>query len=84
PWGPSTATERLLEAVAEAGRTVGQDVVGRPAAGAADTNLSGAAGIPSLDGFAPVGGGAHAAHEHVLIASVAQRAALLAAVLATA
>ncbi|OJV58622.1 MAG: hypothetical protein BGO38_14490 [Cellulomonas sp. 73-145] len=83
-WGPSTATERLLEAVAEAGRTVGQDVVGRPAAGAADTNLSGAAGIPSLDGFAPVGGGAHAAHEHVLIASVAQRAALLAAVLATA
>ena len=83
-WGPSTATERLLTAVAEAGHAVGQDVVGRPAAGAADTNLSGAAGIPSLDGFGPVGGGAHAAHEHVLIASLPQRAALLASTLATA
>ncbi|NKY12537.1 M20/M25/M40 family metallo-hydrolase, partial [Cellulomonas hominis] len=64
-----------------AGARVGQEVTGAPAPGAADTNLTGAAGVPTLDGFGPLGGEAHAATEHVRLASVADRAALLAAVL---
>jgi glutamate carboxypeptidase len=82
-WGPSDATDALLTAVAAAGLLVGQRVEGRAATGAADTNLTGGAGIPSLDGFGPLGGGAHAVTEHVLISSLTERATLLAAVLST-
>ena len=77
----SGADDDLLARVAAAGAAVGQEVTGRPAAGGADTNTAGAAGIPTLDGFGPLGGGAHAADERIEIASLAERAALLAAVL---
>jgi glutamate carboxypeptidase len=73
----------LLARVAAAGAAVGQQVDGRPAAGAADTNTTGAAGIPTLDGFGPLGAGAHAEHEQIRTASLAARGALLASVLAT-
>jgi glutamate carboxypeptidase len=39
-------------------------------------------GIPTLDGLGPDGGGAHADDEHVLVASMPARAALLAGLLA--
>ncbi|WP_159807765.1 M20/M25/M40 family metallo-hydrolase [Cellulomonas citrea] len=80
-WGPSQATDTLLASVVAAGAHLGQEISGRAATGAADTNLTGGAGIPSLDGFGPVGAGAHAVTEHVLLSSITQRAALLAAVL---
>ena len=73
----------LLAQVVAAGRAVGQEITARPARGAADTNVTGAAGIPSLDGFGPLGAGAHAADERILIASLADRVALLASVLAS-
>lgn len=80
-WEPGAAAERLLAAVSVAAARVGQEVTGAPAPGAADTNLTGAAGLPTLDGFGPAGGGAHAATEHVRLPSIARRAALLAATL---
>ncbi|HYH32168.1 MAG TPA: M20/M25/M40 family metallo-hydrolase [Pseudonocardia sp.] len=73
--------EALLARVAAAGRGVGQQVEGRPAAGAADTNVTGAAGIPTLDGFGPLGAGAHAEHEQIRTETLAERAALLASIL---
>jgi glutamate carboxypeptidase len=82
-WGPSAVSDSLLASVAGAGALVGQAVTGRAATGAADTNLTGAAGVASLDGFGPLGGGAHAATEHLALSSIPPRAALLAAVLAT-
>ncbi|VTR77437.1 M20/M25/M40 family metallo-hydrolase [Cellulomonas hominis] len=81
PWEPGPASDRLLADVTAAARAIGQRVTGGPAPGAADTNLTAAAGVPTLDGFGPRGGGAHAATEHVLLGSIAERAALLAAVL---
>lgn len=81
PWEPGAASAGLLAAVAAAARRVGQEVTGAPAPGAADTNLTGAAGLPTLDGFGPAGGGAHAATEHVRLPDLASRAALLAATL---
>lgn len=81
PWEPGPASAALLTAVQDAARAVGQEVTGGPAPGAADTNLAGAAGVPTLDGFGPAGGGAHASDEHVLLPALAHRAALLAAVL---
>jgi glutamate carboxypeptidase len=80
-WGPAAPATDLLADVARAGASVGQSVTGRAADGAADTNLTGAAGVASLDGFGPLGGGAHAVTEHVVLASIPERVALLAAVL---
>jgi glutamate carboxypeptidase len=37
--------------------------------------------LPTLDGFGPLGRGAHAVDEQIMIASLAPRAALLASVL---
>jgi glutamate carboxypeptidase len=80
-WEPGAASAGLLAAVAAAAGRVGQDVTGAPAPGAADTNLTGAAGLPTLDGFGPGGGGAHASIEHVRLPALASRAVLLAATL---
>jgi glutamate carboxypeptidase len=82
-WQPSDAGGELLAAVAAAGRSIGQQVGGAVAAGAADTNLTGWLGVPSLDGFGPRGKGAHATHEQVVAASLPDRAALVAAVVTT-
>ena len=47
--------------------------------GGSDGNFTAALGVPTLDGLGAQGDGAHALHEHVVIDSLAQRAALLAA-----
>ncbi len=49
--------------------------------GGSDGNFTAALGIPTLDGMGAVGEGAHARHESVLVAHLAPRAALLAAML---
>jgi glutamate carboxypeptidase len=46
--------------------------------GASDGNLTAAAGLPTLDGLGPTGGGAHARNEYVLVPDLPRRAALLA------
>jgi glutamate carboxypeptidase len=53
------------------------------AGGGSDGNLTASLGIPTLDGLGAVGEGAHSAHEHVFVKTMPQRAALLAALLAT-
>ena len=50
--------------------------------GGSDGNFTAALGIPTLDGLGGMGGGAHAEDEHILIDSIPERAALLAALLA--
>ncbi len=61
------------------GLTLGEAAVG----GGSDGNLTAALGVPTLDGFGAVGDGAHSAHEFVFYKTMPQRAALLAAMLAT-
>jgi len=53
------------------------------AGGGSDGNFTAALGIPTLDGLGAVGDGAHSRREHILINTMAQRAALLAALLAS-
>ncbi|MFI6927005.1 M20 family metallopeptidase [Nonomuraea spiralis] len=45
--------------------------------GASDGNFTAGAGCPTLDGLGAVGGGAHADHEHVVVAEMPRRTALL-------
>nr|WP_042178431.1 M20 family metallopeptidase [Kibdelosporangium sp. MJ126-NF4]CEL13179.1 putative peptidase [Kibdelosporangium sp. MJ126-NF4]CTQ98869.1 putative peptidase [Kibdelosporangium sp. MJ126-NF4] len=47
--------------------------------GASDGNYTAGMGVPTLDGLGAVGGGAHADHEHVVVAELPRRTALLAA-----
>lgn len=47
--------------------------------GASDGNFTAGLGCPTLDGLGAVGGGAHADHEHLVVAEMVPRARLLAA-----
>jgi glutamate carboxypeptidase len=68
----------LARAVAaDLGRTLGEGGTG----GGSDGNLTAAIGVPTLDGLGAVGGGAHAEDEHVTVADLPWRAALLAGLL---
>jgi glutamate carboxypeptidase len=49
--------------------------------GASDGNFTAARGVPTLDGLGPCGGGAHALDEHVEVAGLPERAALIASLL---
>ncbi|MBB4682880.1 M20 family metallopeptidase [Amycolatopsis jiangsuensis] len=51
--------------------------------GASDGNFTGGLGVPTLDGLGAVGGGAHAEAEHVLVAELPRRTALLTALTKT-
>ena len=69
-----TILDEILE---DKGLEVEQATVG----GASDGNTT-SQYTPTLDGLGPVGGGAHAAHEFVVVERLAERAALLAMLLA--
>ncbi len=62
---------------AELGVGLGEASVG----GGSDGNTTAAMGIPTLDGLGAVGEGAHAIHESILTDRIADRAALLAALI---
>ena len=51
--------------------------------GGSDGNFTGAIGVPTLDGLGAIGDGAHTPHEHVVTSKLAERAALIAGLLAT-
>jgi glutamate carboxypeptidase len=51
--------------------------------GASDGNITAGLGIPTLDGLGAVGGGAHADDEHVVVAELPRRTALLTALAET-
>ncbi|MDI6097101.1 M20/M25/M40 family metallo-hydrolase [Actinoplanes sp. NEAU-A12] len=80
-WRPDHAGAVLLERIRAVADGIGQSLGGRPADGAADTNTTGSLGRPTVDGLAPRGGGAHARTEWVSVAGIAERTALLAALL---
>jgi glutamate carboxypeptidase len=82
PMERTAATAALFEQARSIAAAMGvPDLREGSTGGASDGNLVAARGIPTLDGLGPDGGGAHADDEHVLVASLAPRAALLAGLL---
>jgi glutamate carboxypeptidase len=79
---PTTASRTLFEvaraAAADLGLPMPASVV---VGGGSDGNFTAAVGCPTLDGLGAVGDGAHAEGEHVRIDAMAERAALLAAII---
>jgi glutamate carboxypeptidase len=63
----------------ELGVELGEAFVG----GGSDGNFTAAVGVPTLDGLGAVGDGAHSSRENIVICKLAERAALLAGLLAT-
>jgi len=57
------------------------DLVQTSVGGASDGNFTAALGVPTLDGLGAVGGGAHADDEHILLAELLPRTALLTALI---
>lgn len=75
----ATLFARAKSVARELGLTLGEAAAG----GGSDGNFTAALGVPTLDGLGAVGDGAHATHEHVVVNTMPQRAALLAALLAS-
>ena len=81
---PMERNERMIAAFNQAraiGAALGLTVREDGSGGGSDGNFTAAAGITTLDGLGPQGDGLHAEHEHVIINSLPQRAALVAGML---
>ncbi|QSO51686.1 M20 family metallopeptidase [Alicyclobacillus curvatus] len=78
PMERTEATGQLFAVAREAAAELGFDVDEVAVGGGSDGNFCAAVGTPVLDGLGPVGGGAHAVHEHLLASEMPKRAALLA------
>jgi glutamate carboxypeptidase len=78
PFERTPAVVRLLELARVAGGELGLEVSEGTTGGASDGNITASLGVPTLDGLGAVGDGAHAGHEHVLLAALPGRAALVA------
>jgi glutamate carboxypeptidase len=78
PMERTSDTARLFEIAREIGEELGIRIEEGSTGGASDGNFTAAMGIPTLDGLGPIGDGAHSLEEYVEIASLPERAALIA------
>jgi glutamate carboxypeptidase len=78
PLERSAGVERLYDQARAVAREMGFDLAEGSTGGGSDGNFTAALGVPTLDGLGAVGDGAHALHEHVEVATLADRAALVA------
>jgi glutamate carboxypeptidase len=81
PMERTRAIAELFERAREIACGLGLELTEGATGGGSDGNFTAALGVPTLDGLGVVGGAAHADLEHILINSLPQRAALLAALL---
>lgn len=65
----------------QSARRLGIELKGKAVGGGSDGNFTSAMGIPTLDGLGATGSGIHARDEHIIIADIPLRAALLAEII---
>jgi len=82
PLERTDRVERLYNQARAVARELGHDLAEGGTGGGSDGNFTAALGVPTLDGLGAVGDGAHALHEHVDIDALADRAALVAGIIA--
>lgn len=84
PLERTEAVARLYEQARALAAELGLDLAEAAVGGASDGNITAELGLPTLDGLGPEGDGAHSAStEHVNLASLPVRTALLARILET-
>ncbi len=81
PMEPTPSSRALYEKARVVASGLGFELGSARVGGASDGNLTAAAGITTLDGLGPLGGGAHARGEYVVLSDLPRRAALLAGLL---
>jgi glutamate carboxypeptidase len=77
PMERTPAVSALFEQALEIGRRLNLELTEGSSGGGSDGNFTAAMGVPTLDGLGARGGGAHADDEHVIVASLPERAELL-------
>jgi glutamate carboxypeptidase len=81
PLERTGAVARLYDQARTIALELGMELGEGSTGGGSDGNFTAALGVPTLDGLGAVGDGAHALHEHVVIDALADRAALVAALI---
>lgn len=74
---PSADTEALMQIVERAGDAEGVEIRWQAVGGGSDANHTAALGVPSLDGFGPIGAGFHSPSEYLELDSIEPRVRLL-------
>jgi glutamate carboxypeptidase len=82
PMERSAAVLGLYALAREVAASLGHDLAEGQTGGASDGNFTAALGVPTLDGLGAVGGGAHARDEHIELAALPLRTALVAGIIA--
>ncbi len=77
PLAETDASRALFASARRIASALGFELRGERVGGASDGNLTAAAGVPTLDGLGPMGDGAHARHEHVVVSDLARRVDLI-------
>jgi len=83
PFERTKAVAALYGKAKSLAAEIGFDLDEVSVGGGSDGNLTAALGIPTLDGLGAVGDGAHAAHEHIVLAEMPRRSALAARLIET-
>lgn len=83
PMERTEATEKLFRHAEQLAAAEGFALQAMAVGGTSDGNIAATAGAAVLDGLGPVGDGAHASHEHIVVERVSERIALLVRLLTT-
>jgi glutamate carboxypeptidase len=78
PMERTPGVAAMFELARKAAREIGLELSEASVGGGSDGNFVAPLGVPVMDGLGPVGDGAHAVTEHVLLESLPMRAALVA------
>jgi len=82
PMARTSSVARTYQLARSLAAELGFDLPEVASGGGSDANFTAALGIPTLDGLGAVGGGMHSSHEFVSISELANRAALMASLVA--
>jgi len=82
PFVPTPENTRLSALYRETANELGVEVSGEFTGGCADSGITSSVGTPTVCGVGPVGGKAHTEDEYILIETLAERAAIVAASIA--
>ncbi|MBX3081189.1 MAG: M20 family metallopeptidase [Anaerolineae bacterium] len=77
PMERDATMDRSYNQAKQLAAKLGFDLPEEGSGGGSDGNITAAIGVPTLDGLGPMGEGAHAAHEQVVISTIPFRTALL-------
>jgi len=81
PLERTEGTVALFRLAQRLGYEMGVELEEASSGGGSDGNFTSALGVPTLDGLGVVGDGAHAEHEYIEVASLPERAAIVAGLL---